>query len=823
MRHGRLAVLFAASAVLCAPGLGQAARAVWETFPRVSDPDTMPLAFVTMEGPTERGRLLVCGDFQSLGPTPATGIATWDGKEWHGVTTALRPAGASGGRAVVRCAARFDDGSGEAWYFGGSFTDTTGTIRNIARWRGGGLEAVGTGLGGGLQQEVRALVVHDDGSGPALIAGGTFNQAGQPKYLARWRGGSWESMGVIESFGSVDALWSEDDGPLRGLYVGGQFGTIGGVPVRNIARWDGAEWLALDRGLSWAVQQIVVFDRGDGLGRQLWIRALVWPTGAHRWTGESWIAEPSIPRGPWWLQRYQGTERLLLSAEGLGVGELGPSGINVIAPYDDSGVSAQVAHVYDPGWGDGERIVVSTHPSSSGGPGFTSRGKLMTWGSGEWRRADEAWGWTHGLVAADLGEGPRLFASSARVDGGNRGTAWSWDGMSAWATLAPARDPGPGEIVSMLRFGSGDGSIYAASGPKLNWSGMIRSDLYRLRQGQWETVGGGVGFQTQNGFFADGAVTDCVAFDDGRGPGLYVCGRFTLAGGLGGVAVQNIARWDGAAWERVGEIPMENGQQLYDLQVFDDGGGAQLFASGRFRVPGDPAFVLGSVARWDGAVWTVENREYLNVWPATAMTVWERDGEARLVSIGRGGLRARRGDGTWETWSSEAAGTEASGLFGWRAEGPGGERDVLVAFANSFQSYWPYMTGAAPVRVWDGRRWSVVRADVTVPGQEGTIHRSALWDAGEGDRLYVAGVFSRFNDGPASNVASLVSVEVTCAGDADFGGQVGMEDLSLVLGAFGESHSLDEGDAHPADLDMNGVVDFRDLVIVLGNYGTTCE
>jgi len=94
----------------------------------------------------------------------------------------------------------------------------------VARWDGAGWSEVGGGLGG----SVFALAVYDDGSGPALYAGGTFQSAGgvPASRVARWDGVSWSPLASGVD-GSVLALTVFDDHGLGGpwLAVGGSFVT----------------------------------------------------------------------------------------------------------------------------------------------------------------------------------------------------------------------------------------------------------------------------------------------------------------------------------------------------------------------------------------------------------------------------------------------------------------------------------------------------------------------------------------------------------------------------------------------------------------------
>ena len=78
---------------------------------------------------------------------------------------------------TIHAIAVFDDGSGPALYAGGLFTTADGTtVNNVAKWNGSHWEALGSGMSG--PGWVKALAVFDDGSGPALYAGGYFTAAG---------------------------------------------------------------------------------------------------------------------------------------------------------------------------------------------------------------------------------------------------------------------------------------------------------------------------------------------------------------------------------------------------------------------------------------------------------------------------------------------------------------------------------------------------------------------------------------------------------------------------------------------------------------------
>jgi len=155
-----------------------------------------------------------------------TGAGGWDGAGWSPL------GGCLGG--VGNALAVFDDGSGEALYYGGSFFQADGQpVQNVAAWDG----ATWSPLGSGVNGEVFALAVFDDGSGPALYAGGAFSEAGGDPagHLARWDGSSWTAVGDGAD-GPVTALatFGERTGePV--LAVAGEFTTIGGLSANRIA------------------------------------------------------------------------------------------------------------------------------------------------------------------------------------------------------------------------------------------------------------------------------------------------------------------------------------------------------------------------------------------------------------------------------------------------------------------------------------------------------------------------------------------------------------------------------------------------------------
>ena len=193
--------------------------------------------------------LFVVGDFIVAGGQTVNRIAKWDGVHWY-------PVGGGMNSTIRGALTTFDDGTGLALYAGGDFT-TAGGIEasHIAKWDGVKWSPVGGGTEG-VYNSVRALLVHNDGSGPALYAGGSFASAGGVTVngIARWNGSEWSALGAgvgapTPSARLVRGLGIYNDGTGLALYATGQFSTAGDVSAPGIAKWDGAEWSAVGTGL----------------------------------------------------------------------------------------------------------------------------------------------------------------------------------------------------------------------------------------------------------------------------------------------------------------------------------------------------------------------------------------------------------------------------------------------------------------------------------------------------------------------------------------------------------------------------------------------
>lgn len=182
--------------------------------------------------------------FDSVTDEPTVGVTRLDGSGWS-------PVGDfdSFDLVEVYALAVFDDGTGPTLYAGGIFATAAPGAGTVARLNGDEWEII-SGQPFGTAY-VKALAVYDDGSGPALYAGGDFNTiGGQPaRSIARWDGAAWSTVDNAPDEGRniriVNALAVHDDGTGAALYAGGNFASLGGQDALNIARWDGGVWSPL--------------------------------------------------------------------------------------------------------------------------------------------------------------------------------------------------------------------------------------------------------------------------------------------------------------------------------------------------------------------------------------------------------------------------------------------------------------------------------------------------------------------------------------------------------------------------------------------------
>ena len=205
----------------------------------------------------------------------------------------------------------------------------------------------------------------------------------------------------------------------------------------------------------------------------------------------------------------------------------------------------------------------------------TAANNIAKWDGAQWSALGAGLpGLVYDLVAFDDGSGPALYATCSPP-----GQVWKWNGAQ-WSTVG----------ASLGSYGAKRLAVYdGGAGPQLYVTGNFAGAIARWDGTQWSVVGGGV----------DGQIEDLAVWDDGNGPALYVCGvAFFHAGGVDAIKV---AKWDGQTWSNVGP-GLANG--VFALEVFDDGSGEALYATGNIVGTADDLQDMSRFAKWDGTQWS---------------------------------------------------------------------------------------------------------------------------------------------------------------------------------------------------------------------------
>ena len=629
----------------------------------------------------------------------------------------------------------FDDGSGPALYAGGWFYSAGGVpgTRGVARWDG----AHWSSVGGGLNGLSNCFLVYDDGQGggPALYVAGLFTMAGSvaAEDIARWDGNGWSPLGEgIDSFvaSQVNALAEFDDGTGPALFACGDFNLAGGQLVRKVAKWDGRSWSGLGAGLpeqggAEKGEALAVFD--DGTGPALYM-------GGHFHIIDGVSADNLAKwNGTSWSEVGGGIHPLDSTIDGvhcLTVLDLGGSSVLYVGGYFsfvDTGVLKNIG-----AWDGQHWRNLGTGMTNGGGSGVPQ---------------------VFSLTGFDAGSGLSLYAGGRfNAAGGvpaNCIARWNGTGWSALGAGVAGFFP---SVLALAAFddGGGDGPHLFAGG-SFDTAGSVPA----LDLGEWDGSNWAAGGVAPDSGL-NGHVTALTEFDDGLGggPALIVGGDFSGAGQL---ALDHVGRWDGSSWSALG-AGLDD--LVRCLAVFDDGlgGGPALFAGGEFG---------GHVARWNGATWeSVGGGANATVWDLEVFDDGQGGGPA-LYAAGdftdAGGASGTQYIAKWNgvAWST-LSGTGMSG--GWFIQfeeniwtdnlavfddGQGGGPALFVGGLFSSAGGVP----ASRISKWDGQTWSALGSGIPAGfyfPDDLVVYDDGL---GGGPALYMTGAFSSVGGVPASQIA----------------------------------------------------------------------
>lgn len=424
------------------------------------------------------------------GGNSSTGrVLKWSGAGWSPVGGGL-----STSSSVVYTFGVFDDGGGEDLYAGGLFDAAGGvSAQNVAHFDAGAWTELGPG--GGLDANVHALEVFDDGSGPTLYAGGEFTGR-----FAGWNGGTWDTLGgglpgtVGVPINHVLALRSFDDGTGPGLFVGGDFSAVlSGISADGLVRWTGSAWADAGGGITGGAKEVKVlevFDDGSGPG--------LFVAGQFNQVGGS-VSAANIARwdGAVWTPLLAG---------------LSGGAVHSLEVWDDGG---------------GPKLYVGGEFNNAGG---APADKIACWDGSQWTALPNVSGvgGAYAMAGFDDGSGPGLYVGG-RLN--MNGTHWiaRWNG--AWSAVGDGLD---WDVFALEVYDDGGGDKLYATGRFLNT--LTNKGVKKAAHwdgSTWERVG-------LAGLDHEGYALQAFAEPSGSWPSLWFGGKFTDASG---VTSTHVARW----------------------------------------------------------------------------------------------------------------------------------------------------------------------------------------------------------------------------------------------------------------------------------------
>lgn len=235
----------------------------------------------------------------------------------------------------------------------------------------------------------------------------------------------------------------------------------------------------------------------------------------------------------------------------------------------------------------------------------------------------------------------------------------------------------------------------------------------------WVDVGGGVAAPVNGQFvYGQASVFSLSVFDDGGGAKLFAGGAFSEAGG---VPAGRVASWDGTTWASVGGLVSPTIPAGYGSvsTVHDDGSGPNLFVGGQGLFLGPAGVPPGStIMRTDGTTWAGVGAGTGGTWVVDLISFDDGFGP-RLwaASDGVPSSSVQRWDGT--AWSPAGALASQARAFEVFDAGAG---PALHAMTDAGLYSWSPSAG-----------WTLVSSLVT-GGWD-----MQVYDDGTGPALYVTG------------------------------------------------------------------------------------
>ena len=285
----------------------------------------------------------------------------------------------------------------------------------------------------------------------------------------------------------------------------------------------------------------------------------------------------------------------------------------------------------------------------------------------------------------------------------------------------------------------------------------VATGVARWDGANWSALGSngsGNGAIATSGNCQVGVVSALAGLSDGQ---VLVGGNFYDLNDGGTVLPQTdmLARWEGAGWSALGDIPNGALNSTVQAMVVE---GTDLYIGGGFTDLSNHGVNLGAgdyVAKWDGVNWTALGSNGAGNGALNGGVVaLALDSQGRLyaggyfTNVNDGGVAlptadyVARWDGAhWEALGDNGAGNGA--LNGLVLSLEVTDSDVYVGgfFTNAGNN-----DAADYIARWDGATWSALGSD---GAGGGSLNNWVQTMASDGDRLYVGGWFTDVNSGGA--------------------------------------------------------------------------
>ncbi len=675
--------------------------------------------------------------------------------------------GSIGANGRVRAVTYWDpDGNGPQslrFVFGGEFT-LAGTVvaaglaqreRSTGQW---------SAMPSGMVDRVHDLAV--DGQNRLVVAGARTTPTGSVHVVARWNGTAWTQLGGTFD-GEVLALTVRSNGDVL---AGGAFAAHGGTAAVGIAQWNGTAWSPVGAGLGGVAPRVeVLFAAVSG---DIYVGG--------RFTSAGGIAANHIARlsGSTWAALGQGLAADVTTLTQMPSGQVFAAGLLQLPSMWDGITWSPVPGLYSALWGPTQVTGLTTMAWFSS-PVLVAVGSFRlnsqvsnfaTW--------DPMFGWSAYISGGvEPGTGRYDFATAPDGSLGLVGDFQRFGGIDCAGVVELGAGIGPlGEgvgtsVVAVGELPNGD-TLLGGAFTNIGWATCV--GLGRQNGSQWEPLGTGLG--TTVSWL--NPPTAALAFAHAADGSTIVAGAFDYAGA---VSVDNIARWDGAAWSRISasghgmgtvtSLLVRPGGELFAgsagvsrwagaawTQLMGSGTGASgtvytlaqlpngdVIAGGYLQ--GAPGTSLG-VMRWSGGQWTQLGAGLGSVVSANAILVRgicvRPDGSLVVVGDASGVPMIAQWNGS--VWQALPA--PSSGHLFTAVTLHGG--DVVVGGQFAAIGGVP----AASVARWNGAAWSAFGSGVVQgDGTPGTVYSLHWSRRGE---LLVGGLFERAGSQVAVNFTRLV-------------------------------------------------------------------